>query len=162
MKCFSVVHRLSFYISSSWQTGDILLLPWSVVRSSAVEPIIRETCYRGPHAFYCGFEDTREMMIEVKYKITGTEKLLNPVFFREFNHHSWHNRLQTPQSPGKKYSDTRVEKKKRLKYGVWEVRPSLRHFVPGYISAFFFQPGDFFRTTWAICLRINTPLHRSQ
>ena len=36
-----------FHISTTWQSGDILLLPSSVVRSCAVEPHVEESCYRG-------------------------------------------------------------------------------------------------------------------
>ena len=45
-----------------------------------------------------------------------------------------------------------IELGKRLNFGVWKVRPSLRHLL-GYNSAcffFFFKPGDFFYTIWGI------------
>ena len=48
------VGRTSFNISPSWQTGVIVLLPRSVVRSSTVEPlIVARSGYRGPQCV-CG------------------------------------------------------------------------------------------------------------
>ena len=50
-------------------------------------------------------------MIEVKYKIAGTEKA-TPVASPELNQQSWHDKLQTLQSQGKKCKNphTRVGK----------------------------------------------------
>ena len=42
-----LVSRRSWNISPSWQRGVLLLLPLSVVRDSAVEPIVAGTCCRG-------------------------------------------------------------------------------------------------------------------
>ena len=53
-----------------------------------------------------------EMMIQVKYKITGTEKV-NPVAFREFNQQSWHDKLQTPQLQAKNTPILELKKKKK-------------------------------------------------
>ena len=77
------------------------------------------------------------------------KKRLTPVTFLEFNQQSWYDKLQTPQSEEKKCqnSHTRVGKTTE----VWNVGASA--FAPTvswvYFSLFF-QPGDFFNTTWAI------------
>ena len=47
------------------------------------------------------------------------------VAFPEFNQQSWHDKLQTPESQGKKNNvkSPILKLEKRLKFGVWEVRP---------------------------------------
>ena len=91
----------------------------------------------------------KEVMIEVKFKITGTEKWLIPVAFPEFNQESWDNELQTPQSQEKKCKNfhTRVGKTNEVwRVGGWAFAPT---FARVYFSLFF-QPDFFFNTTWAI------------
>ena len=87
-------------------------------------------------------------MIEVKYKIAGTEKA-TPVAFPELNQQSWHDKLQTLQSQEKKSKNPHPRVGKTTEVCVWEVQSSLQH-LPVYISDCFFQPGDFLNTTWAI------------
>ena len=70
------------------------------------------------------------------------------VAFPEFNQKSWHDKLQTPESHKKNIVKSPIlELEKRLKFGMWEVRPSHRH-SPGYISACFFNPAT--SSSWAI------------
>ena len=78
------------------------------------------------------------------------KKRPTPVAFPEFNQKSWHDKLQTPESQEKKYckiSHTRVGKTAEVWHvGSWAFAPT---FSWVYFSLFF-QPGDFFNTTWAI------------
>ena len=67
-----LVSRRSWNISPSRQPGVILLLPLSVVRGSAVEPIVAGTCCRGSWALVTT-GGMREMMVGGKCKLTGVE-----------------------------------------------------------------------------------------
>ena len=67
-----LVSRRSWNISPSRQPGVILLLPLSVVRGSAVEPIVAGTCCRGSWALVTT-GGMREMMLGGKCKLTGVE-----------------------------------------------------------------------------------------
>ena len=60
---------------------------------------------------------------------------------------SWHDKLQTPQSQEKKGKNSQVGKKTE----VWRVGGSAFPSTFGWVYFnLFFQPGDFFNTTWAI------------
>ena len=41
----------SFHIFKSRESGDILILQTTVVRSSPVEPTVTGSCYRGPRSY---------------------------------------------------------------------------------------------------------------
>ena len=91
-----------------------------MVRSSVVEPILRGTCYRGTHSpLATRIQGGWEMTIDVKYKLT-------PVAFPHLDQRWWHDKLQTPQSQGKKCKNSHTLVGKTTE--VWRVGGSA--FVP--------------------------------
>ena len=128
------VRRKSFHISTSQQSGNILILLRSVLASSAGEPTVKGSCYRGPKSLVATGVLGRWWL-----RLKQDKRYRNSVLFQLPFHSLINNRRKKNHNPKQLVTTLTFELEIRLKLKVDKVGLLLRHLYR-YKSVCFLKP----------------------